>query len=354
MVFNFIEKDFRIPSDTIDLLNKELEEAERDSNPQTRLHLRSECVQYLSNLFPYVNCIEDLDALSQKLRPGNEFGFSHIFDTKLISACIIRGIFPLTLNIGNNTFLFAPQLHEVSLICATVEDYLMRNNIEYFPPCNDNEGIFQVKKLNISKRFLKPTNDALCTVSFDIFVNRKEDIVDVFGLIHRRHGENWVCKALRKCIFYMHSHRENFEPQIITIAVRRHKYQSDSRQLSSSSSDEVKEGDLVAAEFGYILGDIYTSATGAYCVSGAGKLQLAVTGCILKKLGCKVWDFGMPMVYKISLIGCVKIERENWVQMIKHRRQNVILNKKKSKEFLLELQRGKNVGDILKDSTKSQ
>ncbi|CCW70286.1 unnamed protein product [Phytomonas sp. Hart1] len=352
MGFKYIEKDFCISSDTKDLLNEELEEAESGSDPRTQLFLRKEGVQYLSELFPHIKHINDLDTLSQNLKAEDEFAFSQVFDSKLIDACIIRGIFPLSLDIGRNIFLFAPKLHKLHLICATVDNYLMRNNIEYFPRCNDNEGIFQVEKLNISKRFLKLTNDALYSVSFDIFVNRKEDLVDVFCLIHQRYGENWLCKALRKCFLYMHLHRENFETQIITIAVRRHKYQSDSRQLSSSSSDEVKEGDLVAAEIGYIVGDIYTSATGAYCVSGAGKLQLAVTGCILHKLGCKVWDLGMSMFYKNSLLGCVEIKRENWIQMVKQHRQNSVLVTRKSQEFLLELQKGKCVGAILKDSTK--
>lgn len=74
------------------------------------------------------------------------------------------------------------------------------------------------------------------------------------------------------------------------------------------------DGNLVAGELGYCVGNCYTSQTGRerimiiftigfYKVSGTGTIQLCGLGKLLAKEGFQVWDFGMELGYKVvSLI----------------------------------------------------
>jgi Leu/Phe-tRNA-protein transferase len=66
-----------------------------------------------------------------------------------------------------------------------------------------------------------------------------------------------------------------------------------------------KGSDLVAAEVGYANGGTYTSLSGYYRKNypNAGRLQLTALGCLLKRCGFVMWDWGMYMDYKVDYGG---------------------------------------------------
>jgi Leu/Phe-tRNA-protein transferase len=59
--------------------------------------------------------------------------------------------------------------------------------------------------------------------------------------------------------------------------------------------------DLIAGEVGYTCGGVYTSMAGFHVRSGAGSVQLAALGVVLRRAGFVFWDLGMEMEYKRAL-----------------------------------------------------
>ena len=87
---------------------------------------------------------------------------------------------------------------------------------------------------------------------------------------------------------------------------------------------------LVAGEIGYSIGATYTSLTGFFSHEkvpgtdkllhdGAGAIQLAALGALLRRQGYALWNLGHPprgdrMVYKTEMGGCV-VPREEFLQL---------------------------------------
>ncbi|AYU78539.1 hypothetical protein, conserved [Leishmania donovani] len=298
-------------------------------------------IQHFSTFLPPVRSKDDLDTLPERLKGSEELGFSPLFDPSLIDACCQRGIFPLAIAIDDNSFLFAPKLHAERAVCALAEGAAQRNTMDGFPFCEGDEGIFDKDCLGVSRKLTKAPNESTRCPSFDIFINRKEDLVDVFTLIRRQHGENWLCAPLRVCLLHMFFNPTKYATKIIVTAVRHRQY---SNVPISGNSPVIQEGELVACEVGYLVGDIYASATGAYCISGGGSLQLSLTGVCMKSAGCRLWDLGMMLRYKKSL-QCVSLPRKKWQKMVSARRSipnEHILN------YLRDLEKGRPVSDFLK------
>lgn len=82
-------------------------------------------------------------------------------------------------------------------------------------------------------------------------------------------------------------------------------------------SAELYRGDaMVAGEIGYACGTVYTSLSGFYRESGAGKVQLLALGVALRDSGFTVWDLGMPMEYKFDL-GANTLERTAFLALFR-------------------------------------
>lgn len=143
-----------------------------------------------------------------------------------------------------------------------------------------------------------------------VSVNHLEDIVPAMQLIHLQHGENWLCSPLRICFTYLLTHPEPFQTKFVLFVLR--------SKEGENSTDA--PGAIVAAELGFIVGDVYTSATGAYCSSSCGSLQLAAIGLWLRDIGIRVWDLGMMMDYKEKSLRCITIPRKKWCSLIESRR----------------------------------
>ena len=74
------------------------------------------------------------------------------------------------------------------------------------------------------------------------------------------------------------------------------------REGVAAHSVEVYDGSrLVAGEIGYACGRVYTSLSGFHAKSGAGSVQLASLGVLLRRAGFAWWDLGMVIEYKLAL-----------------------------------------------------
>jgi hypothetical protein len=247
-------------------------------------------VQQLAQFYPLVRNVAEIAQLPQMLKGDREMGFCPLFCPKMIDETCQLGLFPLALDVHRNVFVFGPKCH----VERGITRLFPADKIEGLRICDDDEGNFRATQLPVSLKLARQ-----CTIA----VNQLSDISDVLDLIHRQHGENWMCERLRACIVHMLINSAEFRTKIVFVAVR-----------------DSQSGLLVACEFGYIVGDIYTSGTGAYCVSGAGSLQLrALAGLLQSALGVRIWDLGMVMDYKTTALGCTAIPRRQWLACVKHR-----------------------------------
>ena len=106
-----------------------------------------------------------------------------------------------------------------------------------------------------------------------------------------RHGVNWVFPSLAN------AYKQLIPP---------------SSYLTRMYSIELWYGDeLAAGEIGYTCGGSYTSLSGYFVKKfpGAGRVQLTALGCLLRKCGFDLWDWGMFMEYKVPY-GASKYSRE--------------------------------------------
>jgi hypothetical protein len=247
-------------------------------------------LQQLSQFYVLVKNAADLDKLPQQLKGDREFGFCPMFCPRLFDEACQRGLFPLAVDVHRNVFVFAPKCH-VERGVTRLEPKACIDGLR-FP--DDDDGNFIESNLPVSGKLARR-----CSVA----VNRLEDVADVLDLIHRQHGENWLCQRLRALVIHMLLHAAEYHTKIVLVAVR-----------------DVESNVLVACEYGYIAGDIYTSGTGAYRVSGAGSLQLRALAELLRSsLGVRLWDLGMLMDYKNKTLGCTAVPRKQWLACVKAR-----------------------------------
>lgn len=343
MVFRVTRAHFLPANDPPADITAEMSKVTTSGSGRTVIPLTNEGFMYLSQHYLPVTKVADLDTLPDKLPKDKEMSFSPLFDPKLVDGCCTRGFFPLTLAIGRNMFIFAPKLHTERSVCALVDTPAEKEAIKRFPYSDDMTGAFQGNNINISKKLLRPRNTATRQASFDVFTNRREDWAEALQMMRDQHSENWFCEALRECFYWMLVNPEKSSTKVLLTVIRRHQYDKNAPVAEGC----LNEGDMVAAELGFIVGDIYASATGAYCVDGAGLLQLAVTAEIAKCLGCKVWDLGMCMDYKKNILGCVEVRRKQWVQMVREHKDNNVMQLSAANDLLAVLQLGCPVGQFV-------
>eukprot|EP01120_Amphizonella_sp_Union-15-10_P017331 TRINITY_DN9598_c0_g1_i1.p1 TRINITY_DN9598_c0_g1~~TRINITY_DN9598_c0_g1_i1.p1 ORF type:complete len:349 (+),score=57.10 TRINITY_DN9598_c0_g1_i1:47-1093(+) len=212
--------------------------------------------------YPYVPSIAHLVNVPNLL--GNqEFGFSETFHPKFIDAVCCFGYFPMAIAIMNDKYAMAIKCHRKRCIVTL--------------------GNFKISK---STRRRAKNYSITANHAFEKSVNLCVD----------RHGDNWLCKPLRKAFIHMFFDRKQYKTQLHSFEVWR-------------------DDEIVAVELGYSVGSIYTSLTGAYTESNCGMVQLYCTGKVLQKLGFKIWDFGMAMEYKMDL-GASLVPREEWLKKV--------------------------------------
>lgn len=336
-----VENHFRVTRNDLPFnIFDEVEQAKFSDDVRTLVPLTRDGIQHISQFYPPIKNAADLDALPSLLKGDEEYGFSPLFDPALVDECCQRGIFPLTLEIGRGLYIFAPKVHKVRAVCALAASAAERNTISGFPFCEGDEGVFSRSSLGLSRKLLKDPDEATRRPCFEMFINREDDLAAVFTLIRKQHGENWLCRALRLCLYHIFLNPEKYKTKIIVTAIRRKKY---SEEAIASVAEEIHEGELVAGEVGFLVGDVYSSASGAYCVNGGGALQLCLTALCMQAASCRVWDLGMMMDYK-KLLSCVGIPRGKWLKLVASRRSNPNAT---IRSFLQEQESGRGVNFFL-------
>nr|CCC93378.1 conserved hypothetical protein [Trypanosoma congolense IL3000] len=308
----------------LESIAREVEEVYGQEDVRIVTPLAPRYVEALSASVPQLDGVSDVDSFLLRMLtdPENrELGFSVLFSPELIDESCQKGLFPLACKVLHE-YIYAPKLHvQRCLVWLKPEVCGLSVN-------NSGEGTLNIEKFHVSKKYLRGRCDKARGVSFDVFVNREEDVVPILSLIHAQHGENWFCRSMRACFVYMFMNSGRYRTKVVFTAVRRHRYDVDSGTEKSSEPPSladrtdgecIAEGDLVAAEVGFLVGDIYSSATGAYCASGAGTAQLAVVAEIMRAVGCSVWDLGMNLPYKKEVLGCVSLPRAQWLQLVSER-----------------------------------
>src|SRR3989338_10840294 len=103
-----------------------------------------------------------------------------------------------------------------------------------------------------------------------------------------RHGENWMFPELSDAYRVIQEDTIN---------------QTGKFKTKVYSVELWKDSQLVAGELAYVVGSTFTSLTGWFnsAYPGAGTVQLMALGFLIKRAGFTLWDFGMPMKYKLSL-----------------------------------------------------
>eukprot|EP00796_Vickermania_ingenoplastis_P010000 gene10000-6980_t len=291
-----------------------------DSKGVTKMEILQEFLSAKRKDFP-----EIVPRMTVDFPDDDEFVFlgtdKILFAPSLMNYCALHGIFPMAVSYKHGMPIFAMKLHlnrSLTFLDPSVAPNFLPNKHQK----GSTTGTFDEKNMQINKKLIRPPNAKTKRPAFQVFMNRKKDCVDIFHLVRSQHGEMWLCRPLRECFFHMLEKNENYEMKVIITAVRRYQYANDPPAAEGQTANEVPEGDLVAGEIGYLVGDIYTSATGGYCVNGAGLLQLRVMAQILRDCGCKVWDLGMEMAYKTEHLNTVDVPREQWVKLVSQRQQN--------------------------------
>ncbi|GHV83072.1 hypothetical protein AGMMS50212_04120 [Spirochaetia bacterium] len=118
------------------------------------------------------------------------------------------------------------------------------------------------------------------------FMQRYELKTDTdFELIVKRcvqkHGDDWLTPPLLESIYEIKKNND--------------------ASVKPFSFGLYSQGELKAGEFGIVSGRVYTSYSGYYDESSAGRVQMIKTAQYLEAAGFDFWDLGMPLDYKFTL-----------------------------------------------------
>jgi Leu/Phe-tRNA-protein transferase len=221
--------------------------------------------------YGYVASWNDLEHLPRA--SSREFCLTPTFHPRLIQRAVGLGCFPMTTYLGprgDGIHVMAIKLHRERCVVD-----------------------LRLHSPHVKRKTRKQARGLWCTL------NKDENCFDrARDMLQRRHHNNWMAPMLAqslKCIL-------RAKPDDMRVLVW---------ELWSEKDA------LVAVEIGYAAGKIYTSMTGAFdpAHSGAGSVQLAVTGAWLVQNGFFIWDFGMQMEYKQD-IGAHAVPRARWLEMV--------------------------------------
>ncbi|GMO29119.1 MAG: hypothetical protein Ta2F_04530 [Termitinemataceae bacterium] len=217
----------------------------------------------------YVDCDDLIDFILAKGYP-EEFCLSLDFSHEFIDRLMKSGFLVMSTDIGEGCD---------SQVILMPKHHIMRTVLFF-----ENLHIGKTVKRLLPKFELKSDAD------FDMF----DTIVD---RCIRTHGDDWLTVPLIDSIKNVRS-----DPQALT------------RPFSFALYN--KSGNLAAGEFGIISGGVYTSYSGYYDESNAGRVQMILTALYLKEHGFAFWDLGMPLDYKYSL-GAHDIDTKEFIRIFR-------------------------------------
>jgi Leu/Phe-tRNA-protein transferase len=138
-----------------------------------------------------------------------------------------------------------------------------------------------------------------------------------FGRILERcvqiHGGDWLTPPLLEDLWELRrtAGGNGLKEKWISPYARRRRSRRTVRPVSFGL---YRDGELVAGEFGTVIGRVYTSYSGYRDEDSAGTAQLVLTGRYLRDAGYAFWDLGMPMDYKDRL-GAVNVDPRRFVAL---------------------------------------
>jgi Leu/Phe-tRNA-protein transferase len=217
--------------------------------------------QILSSYFPMISGAEELDRVVTLLEQwDSEFCGCVTFDTRMVAQTCKRGFLPMSESFTG---------HDILLIKSH-----RRRSVHHLSP------------LHVSQSDLRRSRGTTLRFSHNFERCLRETVVT--------HRERWLTDALCASLTQLAG-----EPHDGVRALSVELYRDES---------------LIAGEIGYQVGAAYTSLSGFYRESGAGKTQLLALGPALRRAGFALWDLGMPMEYKRSL-GAELIGREPFLEL---------------------------------------
>ncbi|HCM26615.1 MAG TPA: leucyl-tRNA--protein transferase [Treponema sp.] len=219
---------------------------------------------------------DDPDAVADSLLAAGyreEFCLSPSFDPDFIASLMDAGFLVMAFASGGSAILL-PKLH------------LERAVLDF---TNLHEG--RTARRLSSRYELAPDED------FDAILERCAAV----------HGEDWLIPELRAAF---RSLRHSRGGGLSAIAAGRARMASFALRM---------DGNLVAGEFGVVIGRVYTSYSGFTDAKSAGTVQLVKTGLFLREADFAVWDLGMPMGYKDRL-GAHRVGRADFIRRFRQAR----------------------------------
>ncbi len=239
-------------------------------------HAVSECFDpACMQLSPSSNLDDAVDEIIQK--DMSEYSWSLCFDNEFVMRLFHAGFLPICTTIGAKSdpiFVLLPKLHNVRCIVVS--------------PIGENV-VFSKSTKKLAKKYFITIN-----TSFEA----------VMDACCEQHGSNcWLFPPVQNCLTDLNRLRRSSDPvQVHSIELR---------DRSTSA--------LMAGEIGYSVGDVYTSMTGFYTVSGSGSVQLFLLALLLQSKKYQVWDLGMTMEYKVD-IGGISVSRADFVRLFREHR----------------------------------
>jgi Leu/Phe-tRNA-protein transferase len=158
-------------------------------------------------------------------------------------------------------------------------------NVALFPKYHNSRSVLFFENVHVGRsirRFL-PRYELRFDGDFDVII----------GKCVEKHGGDWLTERL--------------------LALIREVRRTDGSPVQPVSFGVYRDGALKAGEFGIIAGRVYTSYSGYYEESSAGRAQMILTADYLKRNGFAFWDLGMPLPYKNTL-GAVDIDALEWTR----------------------------------------
>jgi leucyl/phenylalanyl-tRNA--protein transferase len=138
---------------------------------------------------------------------------------------------------------------------------------------HERRCLLELPKLHISRKLKRYARGLTLQINYNF--------TECLDRIAEHHSHSWLIEPLRAAFVHLHHH------PIAGVAFH---------------SIEIYEGDhLIAGEFGYTTGAVYSSLSGFHTRNGSGSVQLALLGKILAESQFAFWDLGMEIPYKAAL-----------------------------------------------------
>ncbi|MDR0552162.1 MAG: GNAT family N-acetyltransferase [Spirochaetaceae bacterium] len=204
-----------------------------------------------------------------------------------------------------------------------VINIILNTNYPYESCLSDNFDIDFIRKLlregflimsrfipAINKFILEASHHLSRSVLFFDHVHITKTVKRIMGRYELRFDDNFNV-VIAKCV-EKHGNDWLTVPLIKAIKAIKEQNTNDENFVSFSL---YRNGNLVAGDFGYKKGRVYTSYSGFYDENNAGSVQIALTAQYLKNSGYAFWDFGMPMPAYKSILGARVVNMESFIEL---------------------------------------